>query len=82
MSHDTGHEAHTCHWSVPTMLMPWPYWMSAADRPWSCWNPHAIMILSSTEGCRKCPMWTPRRQLHGQPGTIPPEGGIRLPPGR
>jgi hypothetical protein len=59
-------------------MMPWPYWTSASDRPWTCWNYRAIMILSSTEGCHRCPMWTARQVVHSE-SAIPPVGAIPLP---
>ena len=78
MSHDAEHAAHSCHWSVPTLLMPWPYWTSALDSPWSCWNYRAVAVLRSTEGCQHCPMWRPRQVVHGEEGAIPPVGAVPM----
>ena len=71
---------HSCHWSVPTLLMPWPYWLSAWDDPWSCWNGGDIWLLTSTDRCRSCPLWQPRRVDHGHPDAVPPAGAIPLLP--
>ena len=74
-----AHSCHSCHWSVPTLLMPRPFWLSAWDSPWSCWNGREILVLTSTEGCPQCPLWEPRRVAHGHKDAIPPEGGVSLP---
>ena len=72
------HSAHTCHWSVPTLLMPRPFWLQASDSPWCCWNRHGIVVLSSTEGCGRCPMWEARREGDGRSATLRPDGAVPL----
>ena len=68
----------SCHWSVPTLFMPRPYWLFAWDSPWSCWNDRAIWVLASTETCVKCPLWKPRGVGHGQADAVPPKGAVPL----
>jgi len=50
MSSDAVHAAHSCHWSIPTLMMPPSNWMSASDGPWCCWNPREVLILTTTAG--------------------------------
>jgi len=65
-----------CHWSVPTLLMPRPYWFSAWEAPWSCWNEHQIAVLATTETCQHCPLWRQRHVKDGVGRSIPPEGAM------
>lgn len=67
-----------CHWAVPTLLMPRPYWFSAWDDPWSCWNDQDVKVLESTDGCRNCPLWRQRITREGVGRTLPPEGAVRV----
>ena len=69
-----AHHVQDCHWSVPTLLMPRPYWFSAWDAPWSCWKEGRVTLLASTDGCRDCPLWRQRTAAQCADGTIPPEG--------
>jgi len=71
-----AHHVQDCCWSVPTLLMPRPYWLSAWDAPWSCWNERAIAVLTSTEGCEICPLWRARVASQGIGWTVPPEGAV------
>ncbi len=75
-----AHHVQDCHWAVPTLLMPRPYWYSAWEDPWSCWNDSEIRILQSTDGCRNCPMWRPRTVQDSDSRDLPPEGALRLTP--
>ena len=70
------HAPQSCHWSVPTLLMPKPYWLSASDCPWCCWNDQEIRVLDSTEFCRTCPVWEPRRARLQKTGPVAPEGSV------
>jgi hypothetical protein len=74
-----AHHVQDCHWSVPTLLMPRPYWLSAWDDPWSCWNDRDVKVLPSTDGCQNCPMF--RERAHDARPARPPEGAVRLQPG-
>jgi hypothetical protein len=69
---------HECHWSVPTLLMPPPYWYAAWDDAWSCWNDRDIRILHSTEVCQRCPLFRKREAGREKTQAIPPRGAIRL----
>ena len=60
--------------------MPRPYWLSASESPWCCWNRHEILVLASTEVCPKCPMWESRRETDGRGEVLRPEGAVPLPP--
>jgi hypothetical protein len=73
-----AHHVQDCHWSVPTLLMPRPYWLSAWDEPWSCWNDRDIKVLPSTEGCQNCPLFRERAIPHRADGAIPPKGAMPL----
>jgi hypothetical protein len=66
-----------CHWGMPTLLTPRPYWYSAWDDPWSCWNDRDLRILHSTEVCRQCPFFR-EREAGETAETVPPRGAIRL----
>jgi hypothetical protein len=56
--------------------MPRPYWYSADDAPWCCWNDRQIIVLTSTEICETCPVWK-ARQSEGPPiGPIPAPGAM------
>jgi hypothetical protein len=69
----------TCHWSVPTILMPRPFWLSAGESPWCCWNERDVRVLTSTTECESCPMWKPREVEHAHEGAIPPKGAMTAP---
>jgi len=73
-----AHHVQDCHWSVPTLLMPRPYWFSAWDEPWSCWNDRDVQVLPSTEGCQNCPIFRERAIPHRVDGAIPPTGAKPL----
>jgi hypothetical protein len=60
-----------CFWSVPTLLMPRPYWLEAADAPWSCWTEGHVTVLTSTDPCANCPKWRQRTSIRI---AVPPEG--------
>jgi hypothetical protein len=70
------HTPQSCQWSVPTLLMPRPYWLSASDAPWSCWNDRQIVVLSSTDICLTCPMWKPHEEDNGRIQTFPRQGAM------
>ena len=71
-----AHHVHNCHWSVPTLLMPRPYWYAAGESMWSCWNDRDVRVLSSTTDCEACPLWKPREVEHAHEGAIPPTGAV------
>ena len=73
-----SHTPQSCHWSVPTLFMPRPYWLSAWDSPWTCWNDGAIWELTSTDRCLECPLWKPRDVGHGEADAVPPKGAVAL----
>jgi hypothetical protein len=77
-----AHHVQGCHWAVPTLLMPRPYWLSAWDAPWSCWNTRAATVLMDTTACEACPLWRERRLPHCAEGAIPPAGAVALDAGR
>ena len=60
-----------CMWAVPTLLMPRPYWLEAADAPWSCWTEGHVSVLQTTDVCGNCPKWRQRTAVHV---AVPPEG--------
>ena len=66
----------SCNWSVPTLLMPRPYWFSASDSPWCCWNDRQILVLTSTEICLTCPLWKPRQADAGHIEAVPRQGAM------
>ena len=57
---DRNHGAATCRWATPTVDLPAPAWLEAADRPWSCLRDGTPHPLESTEGCNSCDRWEPR----------------------
>ncbi len=70
------HHVQDCHWSVPTLLMPRPYWLSASDNLWSCWNSRDIRVLHSTDRCHTCPMWRQRAADDHAGHSLPPDGAV------
>ncbi len=66
----------SCHWSVPTLLMPRPYWLSATDAPWCCWNAREIVVLSSTDTCLTCPIWKAKGPETAKSSDVSPEGAV------
>ena len=73
-----AHHVQDCHWSVPTLLMPRPYWFSAWDSPWSCWNDHDVKVLPSTDRCQNCPMFRERALSAEHYDDVQPKGAIGL----
>lgn len=78
MRSEPSHTTHACHWSVPTLFMPSPYWLFAWETPWCCWNEHEIVVLSTTDGCAECPLWKPRDGPQDLKGALRPEGAVAL----
>jgi len=74
-----GQSAHNCHWSVPTLFMPAPYWVFAWSTPWCCWNDHEIIALRSTEGCVDCRLWRARQGPPGAEAGVRPDGAVPPP---
>ena len=77
-----AHHVYKCHWSVPTLLMPRPFWYDAGDSMWSCWNDREIRILSSTTECETCPLWKPREPEQAHDASIRPSGAVACPADR
>jgi hypothetical protein len=50
----------TCRWARPTLSLPNPAWLEAADRPWACLRPAGPGPLESAEICETCPNWQPK----------------------
>ena len=74
-----AHHVQDCHWAVPTLLMPRPYWLSAWDSPWSCWNDRDVKVLQSTDGCQNCPLFRERAVPHALiDGNVIPPGAVEL----
>ena len=73
---ETRQTPQSCHWSVPTLFMPRPYWLLAADAPWCCWNDRQIIPLDSTEICLTCPMWKAREGQAGKADPVPRPGAM------
>lgn len=72
----TRQEPQTCRWSVPTLLMPRPYWLSAEKALWCCWNDRQIVVLTSTDVCHTCPMWKSRGKAAERIDAIPAQGAM------
>lgn len=70
------HTPQSCHWSVQTLLMPRPYWLSANDASWCCWNDRQIVVLDSTDVCRACQVWKPCDSDSGRLEPIPRQGAM------
>jgi hypothetical protein len=52
----------SCHWLMPTRILPHPYSFEARVRNWSCLRDGSPRPLDSTELCQcaTCPRWEPR----------------------
>ena len=66
-----NHQVCNCMWAVPTLLMPRPYWLEAADAPWSCWTEGHVTVLQSTDICSNCAKWRQRTDVRV---AVPPDG--------
>ena len=53
------HGVTTCQWGTPTLSLPYPLWLAAEDRPWSCTRTSEMRALDLTDVCADCPQWTP-----------------------
>lgn len=47
----------TCRWARPTVRLPYPLWLDAEDKPWSCLRDPEPKSLEDTEVCKGCPRW-------------------------
>ena len=58
--------AGTCRWAVSTLLQPYPIWLEAAERPWTCIREALPHPIESTDLCATCPHWETRSapELH------------------
>lgn len=61
------HPAHRCVWAEPTLLLPPPFWLEAWACPWSCVVQGDPQPLETTDVCRVCPWWLPRRPSRSDP---------------
>lgn len=57
----------TCRWGRQTIRVPYPYWLDAEDRPWTCMRDEAPRPLENTDVCHNCPRWQPHRLVPGEP---------------
>lgn len=53
--------AASCRWAVQTLLLESPLWLDAWTYPWSCVRDDDARPLASTDECRACARWQPRR---------------------
>lgn len=51
----------TCRWARLTLRLPYPFWLEAEEKPWSCLRDTEPRALDDTAICRGCPRWEPRR---------------------
>jgi hypothetical protein len=56
----------SCRWARPTIRLPYPVWLEADGKPWTCLRDQEPRPLEDTDVCRGCPRWEPRR-LHVAP---------------
>jgi hypothetical protein len=52
------HSVTTCQSGVATLSLPYPLWLDAEDRPWSCTRTAEPRPLEFTDVCATCPRWT------------------------
>lgn len=52
--------ASSCRWATPTLFQPGPTWLSAWDRPWTCFRTGESRPLLTTECCWTCVNWEPK----------------------
>lgn len=51
----------TCRWARLTIRTPYPHWLDAEDRPWSCLCKSEPRTLDDPAECHHCPRWMPHR---------------------
>jgi hypothetical protein len=59
---NTLHRPSTCRFSLPTLFSPWPLWLDAWNKPWSCARDGKCTLLSNSEPCRTCQRWEEERK--------------------
>jgi len=51
----------TCRFARQTIRMPYPIWLDADDKPWTCLRDAQPRPLEDTSVCHDCPRWRPHR---------------------
>jgi len=59
MSDQTSVE--TCRWAKPTVRAPYPFWLDAEDKAWTCFRDEQPRPLDDPAVCHGCPRWEPHR---------------------
>ena len=57
---DDRSSVETCRWARLTVRLPYPLWLDAEDKPWSCMRDDAPRPLDDTDPCHECARWEPR----------------------
>jgi hypothetical protein len=55
----TSRSVQTCHWSTPTLFLPWPHWYLASQHEWCCVRTIGITVLPDPSICGQCSCWMP-----------------------
>lgn len=51
----------TCRFARLTVRMPYPLWLEAEDKPWTCLRDDPPRTLDDTSVCHGCARWMPHR---------------------
>jgi hypothetical protein len=51
----------TCRFARLTVRMPYPLWLEAEDKPWTCLREEPARPLDDASVCHECPHWMPHR---------------------
>jgi hypothetical protein len=51
---DKHHHVNLCRWSVPTLYLPYPLWLSTEEATWSCVRDGKPVPLHFTDACSQC----------------------------
>ena len=55
----TPQSVHSCHWSQPTLFLPFPLWFEAVHFEWSCLRGAQPRHIPDPHDCASCRGWTP-----------------------
>ena len=51
----------TCRWAKPTIRAPFPQWLEAESKAWTCFRDAEPRALEDPSVCQECPRWQPHR---------------------
>jgi len=58
---ETPQNVETCRWARMTINVPYPHWLEAEDKEWTCLRDKEPRPLDDPGVCHGCPRWEPRK---------------------